>query len=632
MFENLEERKNNNIPDGQKSTSANVGMPVAPAEDLSQRIERLHREGAEKDGKKGLIIGIIAFLLIAGGATAGYLFWPEISGVLGIDGGKLTKIEEEGVCQDDTNTCPDGSTVKRIQPNCEFAACPAGGMPCGKEGEKIDLTVEGASDLKCCEDLKTVPASYFDEETKECKTENDQQTICANCGNGECGLGENQCNCPEDCKEEMDTSGWRIYRNEEYGFEISLPSKWENAIIEQTHDDYYGGGESFDIKLKLELSGKLMDSSICSIVVYSKVGWQQFQEADTTNKPIFLKEKGDLTYGYVCGHEDYGYLGFDEYNNARDTGDFDAINSGKILSPFLEFRKLILPTFKFTDKNEISDLIAPKEVYQKYLDAVENRDFSAIKSLSVEDRDFEGITAEKEELFFELLKNMQAVEIRMVDEIIEGDRAVVVAQGKSNPSMSKNLEIKDASSYGIILFKKDGGGWKISNENWTDTSAQVNMESITKGKGFSYWDVGHHCNSTKDESQCASYKTDNEQSRCYSCFGEFKSDLFLCEKATIAFDKEKCYMEIAKINRDQALCDKITDANLKKMCDSAIETASYLSSTNIYTLDFDKDGLNFISEIKFATDIDNSDTDGDSYKDGDEVKNGYNPAGTGKLY
>ena len=48
--------------------------------------------------------------------------------------------------------------------------------------------------------------------------------------------------------------------------------------------------------------------------------------------------------------------------------------------------------------------------------------------------------------------------------------------------------------------------------------------------------------------------------------------------------------------------------------------------------DSDKDGLTDIEELKiYGTDPNNSDTDGDSYLDGDEVKNGYNPNGEGKL-
>ena len=48
-------------------------------------------------------------------------------------------------------------------------------------------------------------------------------------------------------------------------------------------------------------------------------------------------------------------------------------------------------------------------------------------------------------------------------------------------------------------------------------------------------------------------------------------------------------------------------------------------------LDSDNDGLNNYGEFKCDADPNNPDTDGDGYKDGEEVKSGYNPKGEGKL-
>ncbi len=47
--------------------------------------------------------------------------------------------------------------------------------------------------------------------------------------------------------------------------------------------------------------------------------------------------------------------------------------------------------------------------------------------------------------------------------------------------------------------------------------------------------------------------------------------------------------------------------------------------------DDDGDGLNNRDEDKYDTDKNTPDTDGDGFTDGDEVKNGYNPAGDGNL-
>lgn len=63
---------------------------------------------------------------------------------------------------------------------------------------------------------------------------------------------------------------------------------------------------------------------------------------------------------------------------------------------------------------------------------------------------------------------------------------------------------------------------------------------------------------------------------------------------------------------------------------SDIEEAT--AGTNINVIDTDNDGLSDYEEIQiFKTNPLNSDTDGDTYSDGAEVKNGYNPNGDGKL-
>lgn len=55
-------------------------------------------------------------------------------------------------------------------------------------------------------------------------------------------------------------------------------------------------------------------------------------------------------------------------------------------------------------------------------------------------------------------------------------------------------------------------------------------------------------------------------------------------------------------------------------------------STNIKQIDSDGDGLDDYQEVKvYQTDPLNKDSDNDSYSDGEEVKNGYNPLGAGRL-
>ena len=61
-------------------------------------------------------------------------------------------------------------------------------------------------------------------------------------------------------------------------------------------------------------------------------------------------------------------------------------------------------------------------------------------------------------------------------------------------------------------------------------------------------------------------------------------------------------------------------------------TTLSMDAEHFSTIDSDNDGLSDGDEFSvYGTDRFNSDTDGDSYLDGDEVKGGYNPNGSGKL-
>jgi len=57
----------------------------------------------------------------------------------------------------------------------------------------------------------------------------------------------------------------------------------------------------------------------------------------------------------------------------------------------------------------------------------------------------------------------------------------------------------------------------------------------------------------------------------------------------------------------------------------------YSDNQNEKTVDLDNDGLTNEEEIKYGTDQNNYDSDGDGHSDGDEVNNGYNPLGGGAL-
>jgi hypothetical protein len=82
---------------------------------------------------------------------------------------------------------------------------------------------------------------------------------------------------------------------------------------------------------------------------------------------------------------------------------------------------------------------------------------------------------------------------------------------------------------------------------------------------------------------------------------------------------KKAYQEV-----NLGYCQKIPLADNKDICLQEVNNM-------LLHLDSDNDGLTDKEETEvYRTNPKNPDTDGDGYKDGDEVRNGYNPLGPGK--
>jgi len=64
---------------------------------------------------------------------------------------------------------------------------------------------------------------------------------------------------------------------------------------------------------------------------------------------------------------------------------------------------------------------------------------------------------------------------------------------------------------------------------------------------------------------------------------------------------------------------------------SPVASASSTPNAESEVLDLDADGLTAAEERFYGTNPEVADTDGDSFKDGDEVRAGYDPLGPGKL-
>ncbi len=107
------------------------------------------------------------------------------------------------------------------------ANCPADCGPapeCIKEG---NTGIEGEDE--CCEGLGEISNCSGDETMCGCGP----GFICTYCGNTECGLGENACNCPQDCKSSITVispNGWEEWQ---IGGEYDI--KWESTNVDNVN-------------------------------------------------------------------------------------------------------------------------------------------------------------------------------------------------------------------------------------------------------------------------------------------------------------------------------------------------------------------------------------------------------------
>lgn len=113
-----------------------------------------------KNNKQGFaaVFGIIIVLALLGGAT--YLYGKK-------------SVTGPVACTMEAKLCPDGSSVGRTGPNCEFATCP------------------GTSPVSPDNSFTTKPAPVVDE-----------------------------------------TANWKTYTDKDYGFEIRYPLGWEAQLVQ----------------------------------------------------------------------------------------------------------------------------------------------------------------------------------------------------------------------------------------------------------------------------------------------------------------------------------------------------------------------------------------------------------------
>jgi len=141
---------------------------------------------------------------------------------------------------------------------------------CAKEGESIGTCVGCIT--QCCEGLKGMNLQAFDDECAKIPPPPGSGSTCSNCGNGICDTqnDENKCTCPEDCKDEF--VDWKTYRNEEYDYEISYPSKWNLMGNEVNKDSILAGLAISPFKEKDVLEDQAGHGSLLNILPLKLAG------------------------------------------------------------------------------------------------------------------------------------------------------------------------------------------------------------------------------------------------------------------------------------------------------------------------------------------------------------------------
>lgn len=114
---------------------------------------------------------------------------------------------KKGDCESN-NQCPSGYYCEMRSDFLDiespgtniYGKCVKKSATCAKEGGNTNW-VQGIS---CCEGLTSIPHSFqtSDSSSPKCITSRGGPSggVCTKCGNKICGIGENICNCPEDCK------------------------------------------------------------------------------------------------------------------------------------------------------------------------------------------------------------------------------------------------------------------------------------------------------------------------------------------------------------------------------------------------------------------------------------------------
>lgn len=156
--------------------------------------------------------------------------------------------------------------------------------------------------------------------------------------------------------------------------------------------------------------------------------------------------------------------------------------------------------------------------------------------------------------------------------------------------------------------------------------------------------VAHQAAVVKETSVCDVLKN-GERDQCVVRTAFSAGDVSLCDAVSDAGVRDLCKRQFVRM--DAANCRELgggqTECDTEAAYEAALKSgdpASCASSDPVVQqnctdmlgeLDQDGDGLTFVEEHRYGSSDTNPDSDGDGFKDGDEVAAGFNPNGPGTL-
>jgi len=122
-------------------------------------------------------------------------YFPEAARIVIRHGTKiLLDIDLRKEMCNKNSLCDLGENPRTCPEDCREA-----GIGCVPEGGILNASGVAMGIERCCEGLRAISCEGPDA-SGACKQTKCATFLCAKCGDGSCGAGENSCNCPEDCR------------------------------------------------------------------------------------------------------------------------------------------------------------------------------------------------------------------------------------------------------------------------------------------------------------------------------------------------------------------------------------------------------------------------------------------------